>query len=131
IFERVEPVHADSWEELSELRVQSRERNVEGLMLKHLDSAYGTARQRGAWWKWKIDPFTIDAVMLYAQPGHGRPARLFTDYTVWCVAERSTRADSKSLQRTRQQGNPRPRPMDTRPHGGALRASSLRATRAG
>jgi DNA ligase-1 len=85
VFEPVEPVEANSWEELSELRAQSRERNVEGLMLKHKDSAYGTARQRGAWWKWKIDPFTIDAVMLYAQPGHGRRASLYTDYTfgVW------------------------------------------------
>src|SRR6201992_459335 len=50
-------------------------------MLKRLDSAYGTGRQRGAWWKWKVEPYTIDAVLLYAQPGHGRRASLDTDYT--------------------------------------------------
>ena len=54
-------------------------------MLKHRDSHYGTGRQRGLWWKWKIEPHTVDAVMLYAQPGHGRRANLYTDYTfaVW------------------------------------------------
>lgn len=54
-------------------------------MLKSLASGYGVGRQRGAWWKWKIDPFSVDAVMIYAQPGHGRRASLYTDYTfgVW------------------------------------------------
>jgi DNA ligase-1 len=54
-------------------------------MLKRLDAPYGVGRQRGAWWKWKIAPFTIDAVLIYAQAGHGRRASLFTDYTfgVW------------------------------------------------
>ena len=54
-------------------------------MLKALDSNYGTGRTRGAWWKWKIDPYTFDAVMLYAHPGHGRRSNLYTDYTfgVW------------------------------------------------
>lgn len=54
-------------------------------MLKWRDSAYGTGRQRGAWWKWKVDPLTIDAVLVYAQAGSGRRANLFTDYTfaVW------------------------------------------------
>ena len=74
-----------SWDELGKLRAQSRSRGVEGLMLKALDSAYGTGRERGAWWKWKIDPYTFDAVMLYAHPGHGRRSNLYTDYTfgVW------------------------------------------------
>ena len=54
-------------------------------MLKRLDSTYGSGRQKGSWWKWKVDPLTIDAVMIYAQAGHGRRATLFTDYTfaVW------------------------------------------------
>ncbi len=54
-------------------------------MLKGLDSAYGTGRARGAWWKWKIDPYTFDAVLLYAHPGHGRRSNLYSDYTfgVW------------------------------------------------
>ena len=91
-----------SWSEFAELRTQSRARGVEGFMLKALASAYGTGRQkRGqspnspssilgsdpifAWWKWKIEPMTIDCVLIYAQAGHGRRASLYTDYTfaVW------------------------------------------------
>ena len=81
VFEKSLSFRAATWEELAALRTEARGRNVEGLMLKRLDSAYGTGRQRGAWWKWKIDPYTIDAVLLYAQPGHGRRASLYTDYT--------------------------------------------------
>jgi DNA ligase 1 len=82
-------VPARTWESLAEIRAQSRARGVEGLMLKALDSAYGTGRERGAWWKWKIEPYTFDAVMLYAHPGHGRRSNLYTDYTfgVWRGAE--------------------------------------------
>ena len=78
-----------SWEELAVARSRSRERNVEGLMLKALDSVYGTGRQRGAWWKWKIEPHSFDAVMIYAQPGQGRRSNLYTDYTfgVWREGE--------------------------------------------
>jgi DNA ligase-1 len=74
-----------SWNDFAQLRAQSRSRGVEGLMLKALDSAYGTGRERGAWWKWKIDPYTFDAVLLYAHPGHGRRSNLYSDYTfgVW------------------------------------------------
>jgi DNA ligase-1 len=50
-------------------------------MLKRLDSTYGVGRRKGGWWKWKLDPFSVDAVMVYAQPGHGRRALLHTDYT--------------------------------------------------
>ncbi len=76
---------ADSWQTLAEQREDSRTRQVEGLMLKRRDSHYATGRQRGVWWKWKIEPYTVDAVMIYAQAGHGRRANLFTDYTfaVW------------------------------------------------
>jgi DNA ligase-1 len=50
-------------------------------MLKRASSVYGTGRQRGLWWKWKIDPYTFDGVLVYAQPGRGRRANLLTDYT--------------------------------------------------
>jgi DNA ligase-1 len=78
-------VAGDSWAELTTLRATSRERGVEGLMLKRLSSAYGTGRTRGDWWKWKIEPLEIDVVLLYAQAGHGRRAGLHSDYTlgVW------------------------------------------------
>ena len=73
------------WEDLPQLREQSRERKVEGFMLKRLGSPYRVGRRRGDWWKWKIDPYSVDAVLIYAQPGNGRRASLFTDYTfgVW------------------------------------------------
>ena len=74
-----------TWEELAVARDQARTRGVEGLMLKEWASPYGTGRQRGAWWKWKNDPFLFDGVLLYAAPGHGRRSNLYTDYTfgVW------------------------------------------------
>jgi len=80
-----EVVAAESWEALAQLRTESRTRSVEGLMLKALEAPYGTGRQRGSWWKWKIEPYSFDAVMLYAQPGHGRRSNQYTDYTfgVW------------------------------------------------
>jgi DNA ligase-1 len=78
-------VSSASWDELARLRAESRARGVEGLMLKRRTSAYGVGRKRGDWWKWKIEPFTIDAVLIYAQPGSGKRASLLTDYTfgVW------------------------------------------------
>jgi DNA ligase-1 len=78
-------VTADSWDALASRRGESRERGVEGLMLKRHTSPYGTGRTRGDWWKWTIDPLEIDAVLLYAQAGHGRRAGLHSDYTlgVW------------------------------------------------
>ena len=78
-------VEAASWEELTLLRRESRERKVEGFMLKRRDSPYRVGRRKGDWWKWKIDPYSVDAVLIYAQPGSGRRASLFTDYTfgIW------------------------------------------------
>ena len=75
----------DSWEALSNTRATARDARAEGLMLKRRDSAYVTGRRKGDWWKWKLDPLTVDAVMIYAQSGHGRRANLFTDFTfaVW------------------------------------------------
>lgn len=81
-----EPLAADAtWADLAALRAGSRARNVEGLMLKRRDSAYGVGRRVGDWWKWKIEPHSVDAVLLYGQPGSGKRANLLTDYTfaVW------------------------------------------------
>lgn len=69
------------WAGLAALRKESRERNAEGFMLKRKDSVYQAGRKRGDWWKWKIDPLTIDAVMIYAQKGSGKRGGLYTDYT--------------------------------------------------
>jgi len=79
------PLSQATWHELSDARSAAREHNAEGLMLKRLDSAYAAGRTRGTWWKWKIEPYRVDAVLLYAQPGSGRRASLLTDYTfgVW------------------------------------------------
>ena len=78
-------VSTTSWDALAAERHSSRARGVEGLMLKRAASAYGVGRRRGEWWKWKIDPYSIDAVLIYAQPGSGKRASLLTDYTfgVW------------------------------------------------
>lgn len=74
-------VAGGSWEELRAQRAKAREQAVEGLMLKRWTSPYQTGRRRGDWWKWKIDPYSIDAVLVYAQPGQGRRATLLTDLT--------------------------------------------------
>ena len=78
-------IAAATWADLAAARATSRGRGVEGVMLKRLASPYGTGRTRGDWWKWKIEPLEIDAVLLYAQAGHGRRAGLHSDYTlgVW------------------------------------------------
>jgi len=78
-------IDAPDWSSLTDLRATARDKRAEGLMLKHRDSPYHTGRKKGDWWKWKLDPLTIDAVMIYAQSGSGRRANLFTDFTfaVW------------------------------------------------
>jgi DNA ligase 1 len=82
-------VDAATWDEATRLRTESRDRMAEGFMLKRRSSSYGVGRTKGDWWKWKIDPYSVDAVLVYAQPGHGRRANLFTDYTfaVWHQGE--------------------------------------------
>ena len=76
-----------SWKDLAEQREDSRRLGVEGMMLKARDGLYGVGRTKdmGVWWKWKVDPFSVDAVLIYAQRGHGRRASLYSDYTfaVW------------------------------------------------
>jgi DNA ligase-1 len=78
-------VPAADWGAAAEARRAARETGAEGLMLKRLSSEYGVGRRRGDWWKWKVDALTVDAVLIYAQPGSGKRAGLFTDYTfgVW------------------------------------------------
>jgi DNA ligase 1 len=80
-------VLAEDWAQLAQVRNESRARGVEGMMLKAKDAQYGVGRTKdvGTWWKWKIAPFSVDAVLVYAQAGHGRRASLYTDYTfaVW------------------------------------------------
>ncbi len=80
-----ECIDSPDWEALAEKRSESRQRLVEGLMLKQVSAPFHTGRNRGDYWKWKIDPYTVDAVMLYAQAGHGKRSNLYTDYTfgVW------------------------------------------------
>lgn len=80
-------VEAPDWAAFAALRAQSRARGVEGFMLKHREARYGSGRTKaeGTWWKWKIEPLSVDAVLVYAQAGHGRRASVYTDYTfaVW------------------------------------------------
>ncbi|ELQ18839.1 ATP-dependent DNA ligase [Pseudomonas poae] len=80
-------LQADTWEALAEQREASRSLGVEGMMLKDRNGLYGVGRTKdmGLWWKWKVDPFSVDAVLIYAQRGHGRRASLYSDYTfaVW------------------------------------------------
>jgi len=85
VFKLSPILSCNNWKDLNVLRNESKLLGCEGLMLKHKDSTYETGRRRGKWWKWKVDPYTIDAVLIYAQSGHGRRANLFTDYTfaVW------------------------------------------------
>ncbi len=83
---RVSPnLIVSTWEQLAESRTTSRELKVEGIMLKRASSPYGVGRRKGDWWKWKVNPYSMDAVLIYAQRGHGKRASLYTDYTfgVW------------------------------------------------
>lgn len=78
-------VNFNEWNELKLLHLQSRELAAEGFMLKRRSATYQVGRKKGDWWKWKVDPLSVDAVLVYAQKGHGRRAELYTDYTfaVW------------------------------------------------
>lgn len=91
-------IEEKTWEDLSERRKESRSLRVEGFMLKRKDSPFRVGRQRGDWWKWKIEPFTVDAVLIYAQKGSGRRSNLYTDYTfaVWDKGELVTFAKAYS-----------------------------------
>ena len=88
-------VEAADWDALTTIRLESRSRGVEGMMVKAKSAQYGVGRTKnvGTWWKWKVDPYSIDAVLIYAQAGHGRRASLYTDYTfaVWDIDETGER----------------------------------------
>ena len=94
---------ANDWTGFARLRAMSRARGVEGFMLKHRQSRYGIGRRKdeegAAWWKWKVEPYAVDAVLVYAQPGSGRRASLYTDYTfaVWNRAPRDAEEAQASL----------------------------------
>ncbi|MEM9301777.1 MAG: ATP-dependent DNA ligase [Pseudomonadota bacterium] len=83
-------VSAPDWETLATLREEARERGVEGFILKRWSAPYRVGRRRGDWWKWKVDPLTVDAVLIYAQAGHGRRSNLYTDYTLAVWADEET-----------------------------------------
>ncbi len=95
-------VDACTWDEFALLRSTSRARGVEGFMLKAQGAAYGVGRTKdvGLWWKWKIEPMTVDCVLIYAQAGHGRRASLYTDYTfaVWSRAPRDAAEAQAALE---------------------------------
>lgn len=93
-----ETMHFSSWEEVAQERAKSSERKSEGLMLKKNDSPYLVGRKKGDWWKWKVEPFSVDAVLTYAMRGHGRRANLYTDYTfgLWHDGELVTFAKAYS-----------------------------------
>lgn len=89
-FLKLSPVLTPAtWDEARELRATAREVGAEGLMVKELASPYVVGRRKGAWYKWKSDPFSFDGVLIYAQAGHGRRSGLYTDYTfgVWKEGE--------------------------------------------
>ncbi|WP_124978745.1 ATP-dependent DNA ligase [Nonlabens xiamenensis] len=93
-----ETMYFNSWEAAAEERDLAREKRSEGLMIKRKDSPYLVGRKKGDWWKWKTDPFSIDAVLTYAMRGHGRRANLYTDYTfgLWDQGELVTFAKAYS-----------------------------------
>jgi DNA ligase-1 len=93
-----ETMHFNTWEEVAAERNKAEERKSEGLMLKRKDSPYLVGRKKGDWWKWKVDPFSVDAVLTYAMRGHGRRANLYTDYTfgLWQDGELVTFAKAYS-----------------------------------
>jgi DNA ligase-1 len=74
-------IHFNNWHELAQQQQNARAFDAEGIMLKRKNSVYQVGRKTGDWWKWKVAPLTIDAVMIYAQKGHGRRSNLYTDYT--------------------------------------------------
>jgi DNA ligase-1 len=101
-----------SWAEAAAWRAAARERGVEGLMLKQRSARYGSGRTKseGTWWKWKVQPLSVDAVLVYAQAGHGRRASIYTDYTfaLWSRAPRDA-AEALAVVEAIARGEPAPR----------------------
>jgi DNA ligase-1 len=105
-------LHPADWAEAAAWRAGARERGVEGLMLKQRQARYGSGRTKseGTWWKWKIEPLSVDAVLVYAQAGHGRRASVYTDYTfaVWSRPPRDA-AEAAAVVQAIARGEPAPR----------------------
>src|SRR5690606_32666932 len=80
IFKISPLIEYDNWDTLKALHLKAREHAAEGFMIKRKDASYQSGRKKGDWWKWKTEPLTVDAVLIYAQKGSGRRAELFTDY---------------------------------------------------
>jgi DNA ligase-1 len=101
-----------SWAEAATWRAAAREQGVEGLMLKQRSARYGSGRTKsgGTWWKWKVEPLSVDAVLVYAQAGHGRRASVYTDYTfaLWSRPPRSA-AEAQGVVEAIARGEPAPR----------------------
>ena len=91
-------VYGKDWSTFARLRKESRRRRVEGFMLKRKKSSYATGRVKGGWFKWKVDPFLADMVLVSAQMGHGKRANLYSDYSFagWCNGELFTVAKAYS-----------------------------------
>ena len=106
------------WADLAALRDRAREEGVEGLMLKNRDARYGSGRTKtgGAWWKWKLDPMSVDGVLVYAQAGHGRRASVYTDYSfaVWNRAPRDA-AEAQAVVEAIAARRPPPAPSEAEP----------------
>lgn len=85
VFRLSKLIDFTSWDELKYIHQESRANVAEGFMIKRKEAAYQTGRKKGDWWKWKISPLSVDAVLIYAQKGHGRRTEFYTDYTfaVW------------------------------------------------
>jgi DNA ligase-1 len=92
-FQLSERLQFETWEEVAKERENARDQRSEGLMIKRNDSAYQVGRKKGDWWKWKVAPLTVDAVLTYAMRGSGRRSNLFTDYTfgIWQDKENGER----------------------------------------
>jgi DNA ligase-1 len=92
-FQLSERLQFETWEEVAAERAKAREMHSEGLMVKRNESAYQVGRKKGDWWKWKVAPLSVDAVLTYAMRGHGRRSNLFTDYTfgIWQEKENGKR----------------------------------------
>jgi DNA ligase 1 len=97
VFQLSDIVRAPSWATLARARAEAKTNGTEGLMLKRRDSAYGVGRTKGDWWKWKVEPYTIDCVLMYAQKGHGKRANLYTDYTFGVWNQPSNGAQNTSI----------------------------------
>jgi DNA ligase-1 len=128
-FEVSSELRAPTWDTLAIARAQSREQGTEGLMLKRLDSPYGVGRPRGAWWKWKIEPYTLDAVLIYAQKGHGKREPLHRLH-LRHLARRRARAFRQGVLGPQRRGDPRGRRLHPQEHPRALRSGAHREARA-